>query len=148
MAEKWEIQRLLTDVLETVRAYYHETDTWPSLRRVQYMYANTEAASPIRLLLVSCVARMLVMADDGVPQHWENALQKNGQLAVDIIRCVQKWHVDPKNLPDARKEAVGSHVQHAQENGYKEEKDDDDDDKLDWGEGLLPPSRSDTSTRT
>lgn len=139
MAEKWEIKKLLREVLDTVREYYHETDTWPNLRRVQYIYANTEAESPMRKLLVSCVARMLITTDN-VPGHWENALQKNGQLAVDIIRAVQQWHLNPENLPDARNEAVDEHVQHAQENGYKEGKDDDDDNKLDWGEGLSVPS--------
>lgn len=141
MAEKWEIQRLLREVLDAVREYYHATDSWPNLRRVQYIYANTEAESPMRKLLVSCVARMLI-TNDNVPSHWENALQKNGQLAVDIIRSVQKWHLNPENLPDARSEAIDEHVEEAQENGYKQDKDDDDDNKLDWGEGLKPNSRA------
>ncbi|GIZ37071.1 hypothetical protein CKM354_000053400 [Cercospora kikuchii] len=140
MAEKWEIKRLLHEVMDAVRTFYNDTDSWPSLRRVQYIYSNTEDESPMRKLLVSCVARMLVTGE-GVPQHWENALQKNGQLAVDIIRCVQKWHVDPEKLPDARRQSVDEHVVAAQENGYKEEKDDDDDNKLDWGDGLSVPSR-------
>lgn len=143
MAEKWEIKKLLHEVLDAVRIYYASTDSWPSLRRVQYIYANTEDESPMRKLLVSCVARMLVTgSDEGViPQHWENALQKNGQLAVDIIRCVQRWHIDAQKVPDARKEDVDDHMEVAMENGYKENKDDDDDNKLDWGDGLSAPSR-------
>ncbi|KAI5357993.1 putative BTB/POZ domain-containing protein [Septoria linicola] len=141
MAEKWEIRRLLQEVMDAVRTFYNDTDSWPSLRRVQYIYSNTEDESPMRKLLVSCVARMLVTSE-GVPQHWEHALQKNGQLAVDIIRCVQRWHVDPEKLPDVRRESVQTYIEESQENGYKEDKDDDDDNKLDWGDGLSVPSRN------
>lgn len=122
MAEKWEIRRLIVEVLDAVRRYYHETDTWPSLRRVQYVYSNTEAESPMRQLLVSCVARMLVLGQ-GVPQHWENALRKNGQLAVDIIMCVQKWHFEPEQVPDAREKAVEGFAQEAENKGMKMEDD-------------------------
>lgn len=135
MAENWEIKKLIHEVLDAVRRFYHDTDTWPSLRRVQYIYANTENDSPMRQLLVSCVARMLVTGNE-VPQHWEHALQKNGQLAVDIIRAVQKWHFKAEEIPDAREEPVDQHVEAAQENGWKNDKDDDDENKLDWGEGL------------
>ena len=122
MAEKWEIRRLIVEVLDAVRRYYHETDTWPSLRRVQYVYSNTEAESPMRQLLVSCVARMLVLGQ-GVPQHWENALRKNGQLAVDIIMCVQKWHFEPEQVPDAREKAVERFAEEAENKGMKMEDD-------------------------
>ncbi|KAK3705774.1 hypothetical protein LTR37_013081 [Vermiconidia calcicola] len=110
MAEKWEIKKLTIDVLETARKWYHDSDTWPGLRRVQYIYANTEYESPMRQLLVSCVARMLVVGDT-MPQHWEKALRKNGQLAVDIIMCVQKWHIEPENVPDTRDTRRGSIAQ-------------------------------------
>ncbi|KAK3696292.1 hypothetical protein LTR37_018028 [Vermiconidia calcicola] len=107
MAEKWEIKKLTIEVLETVRKWYHDSDTWPGLRRVQYIYANTEYESPMRQLLVSCVARMLVVGDT-MPPHWEKALRKNGQLAVDIIMCVQKWHIEPEKVPDTRDTRRGS----------------------------------------
>ena len=115
MAEKWEIKKLIVDVLETVRKWYHDSDTWPGLRRVQYVYANTEAESPMRELLVSCVARMLVVGDS-MPPHWEKALRKNGQLAVDIIMCVQKWHIEPDKVPDTRHGSVASVVDEAELN--------------------------------
>lgn len=105
MGEKWEIRKLVLDVLEAVRKWYHDTDSWPAMRRVQYIYANTNTESPMRQLLVSCVAKMLVTGD-GMPHHWENALRKNGQLAVDVILCVQKWHMDTESIPDAREESV------------------------------------------
>jgi len=60
----------------------------------------------MRQLLVSCVARMLLLEGEGMPAHWEKALRKNGQLAVDIILTVQKWHFEPQNVPDAREESV------------------------------------------
>jgi hypothetical protein len=115
MAEKWEIKKLIIDVLETVRKWYHDSDTWPGLRRVQYVYANTEMDSPMRQLLVSCVARMLIVGDN-MPSHWENALRKNGQLAVDIIMCVQKWHIQPESVPDTRHSSMASIVDEAEIN--------------------------------
>lgn len=157
MAEKWEIKRLIVEVLDSVRQYYHETDTWPSLRRVQYIYSNTENESPMRQLLVSCVARMLALGQ-GVPQHWQNALTKNGQLAVDIILNVQKWHLDKEKVPDAREQSVVGFADDAQKKGMAmeddqktitngsskggkkadedDEEDIDIDDTIDWGEGL------------
>ncbi|KAK0269097.1 hypothetical protein LTR35_015006 [Friedmanniomyces endolithicus] len=114
MGEKWEIKRLIIEVLDAVRRWYHDTDTWPGLRRVQYIYGNTELESPMRQLLVQCVARMLVLGD-GMPEHWEKALRKNGQLAVDLILCVQKWHFDPGNVPDAREESVAPIVEEAEQ---------------------------------
>ncbi|KAF2770761.1 hypothetical protein EJ03DRAFT_247441, partial [Teratosphaeria nubilosa] len=103
MGEKWQIKRLVLDVLEEVRRWYHDTDSWPALRRVQYIYANTDAESPMRQLLVNCIARMLVVRE-GMPSQWDNALRKNGQLAVDIILAVQKWNLDTESIPDARDE--------------------------------------------
>ncbi|EMC96526.1 hypothetical protein BAUCODRAFT_479183 [Baudoinia panamericana UAMH 10762] len=126
MAEKWEIKKLILDVLDAVRRWYHDTNTWPGLRRVQYIYSNTELESPMRQLLVQCVARMLVVGDKGIPSHWENALRKNGQLAVDIIMTVQKWHVDPEGVPDARDEPVEPIVEEAEQK-VEERKDREDD---------------------
>ncbi|KAK4990276.1 hypothetical protein LTR50_002601 [Elasticomyces elasticus] len=105
MGEKWEIRRLIIDVLDAVRRFYHDTNTFPGLRRVQYVYANTEQDSPMRQLLVSSIARMLTLGE-GIPAHWDKALRKNAQLAVDIIMCVQKWHLDGEQVPDARDESV------------------------------------------
>jgi len=103
MGEKWTISGLVKDVLDTVRKFYRTTQTWPGLRRVQYMYANTEEDSPMRLLLVGSIARMLVLGDS-MPAHWDKALKKNGQLAVDLIRAVQSWKLDPESIPDTREE--------------------------------------------
>ena len=114
MAEKWAIKKLILDVLDAVRRWYHDTNTWPGLRRVQYIYSNTELESPMRQLLVQCVARMLVLGD-GMPAHWERALRNNGQLSVDIILCVQKWHIEEENVPDAREEPVAPIVEEAEQ---------------------------------
>lgn len=92
MGEKWEIEGLQDETLETVRDFYHRNETYPGLRRVQYIYANTQADSPMRHLLVASVARYLALGEQ-IPQHWDKALRKNGQLAVDIIKHVQEWHL-------------------------------------------------------
>ena len=105
MAEKWLIPHLMTDVLQTVREWYKYSDTYPGLRRVQYMYANTEDGSPMRSMLVHAIARHLVL-EDGIPKHWDKALRKNGQLAVDIIKAIQDWRLEEELIPDAREEPV------------------------------------------
>lgn len=105
MGEKWQIRNLVIEVLDAIRNFYHENETYPGLRRVQYIYANTEADSPMRQLLIECIARFLVLGE-GIPQHWDKALRKNGQLAVDIILAVQKWKIEEERVPDAREESV------------------------------------------
>jgi len=113
MGERWAVPGLERDALETVREWYRDTDTYPGLRRVQYIYANTAAESPMRALLVNSVARMLALGD-GIPKHWDKALRKNGQLAVDLILSVQSWRLEPELVPDPREdplEAVGVDVE-------------------------------------
>jgi len=105
MGEKWAIAELVRDVLDTVRKWYRISNTYPGLRRVQYIYANTDAESPMRQLLVNSVARMLLL-NDGIPAHWDKALRKNGQLAVDIIQAIQNWRIDDSSVPDARQEML------------------------------------------
>lgn len=117
MGEKWQIKLLLRETLDTVRDFYHKTGTYPGLRRVQYIYANTEQDSPMRHLLVDSVARLLTLANT-IPQHWDKALRKNGQLAVDIIKSIQKWHLKSEIVPDAREMDV-------EELGLKEDDDED-----------------------
>jgi hypothetical protein len=101
MAEKFQIPNLIADVLQVVREWYKYSDSYPGLRRVQYVYANTEEGSPMRHMLVHAVARMMVI-EKGIPAHWDKALRKNGQLAVDIIRAIQDWRLDEEVVPDAR----------------------------------------------
>lgn len=101
MAEKFQIPNLIADVLQVVREWYKYSDTYPGLRRVQYIYANTEDGSPMRHMLVHSVARLMVL-EKGIPTHWDKALRKNGQLAVDIIRAIQDWRLDDEVVPDSR----------------------------------------------
>jgi hypothetical protein len=103
MAEKFEIPGLIADVLQVVREWYKYSDTYPGLRRVQYIYANTEEGSPMRHMLVHAIARMMV-TEKGMPAHWDKALRKNGQLAVDIIKAIQDWRLEEEVIPDAREE--------------------------------------------
>jgi hypothetical protein len=103
MAEKFQIPNLIADVLQVVREWYKYSDSYPGLRRVQYIYANTEEGSPMRHMLVHAVARFMVI-EKGIPAHWDKALRKNGQLAVDIIKAIQDWRLDEETVPDARDE--------------------------------------------
>ena len=90
-------------MLQVVREWYKYSDTYPGLRRVQYIYANTEDGSPMRHMLVHSVARLMVL-EKGIPPHWDKALRKNGQLAVDIIKAIQDWRLSEEVVPDARNE--------------------------------------------
>jgi len=101
MGEKWAIAGLVKDVLEAVRKFYRVSGTFPGLRRVQYIYANTDTESPMRKLLVGSIARMLALSDS-IPAHWDKALRKNGQLAVDIIMAIQEWKIEKDSVPDPR----------------------------------------------
>lgn len=103
MAEKFQIPNLIADVLQVAREWYKYSDTYPGLRRVQYIYANTEEGSPMRHMLVHAIARFMVI-EKGIPAHWDKALRKNGQLAVDIIKAIQDWRLDEETVPDARDE--------------------------------------------
>lgn len=105
MGEKWAISGLVKEVLDTVRTYYRLTQTYPSLRRVQYIYGNTDADSPMRQLLTGCVARMLSLAEH-TPPHWDKALRKNGELAVDIMGAIQGWRLEGEVLPDPREDVL------------------------------------------
>ena len=59
----------------------------------------------MREMMVSSIARYLALGDV-IPQHWAKALKKNGELAVDIIRAIQEWHLEERSLPDARDGSV------------------------------------------
>ncbi|KAL8931756.1 MAG: hypothetical protein Q9211_006752, partial [Gyalolechia sp. 1 TL-2023] len=105
LAAKLEIAALETDIVDAVRAYYHTHSTYPGLRRVQYVYANTEEDNVMREMMVGSVARFLTLADR-IPEHWAKALKQNGPLSVDIIRSIQEWHLEERNVPDARDASV------------------------------------------
>lgn len=120
LAEKWEVGKLIRDILDSVRRWYRETGSWPSLRRVQFVYENTSRDSPMRFLMVGCIARMLTVEGKGegvggIPKHWEAALRRNGELAVDLILTVRSWALPADAVPDAREESVDPIVERAEE---------------------------------
>ncbi|KAL9617374.1 MAG: hypothetical protein Q9160_007824 [Pyrenula sp. 1 TL-2023] len=105
LSDKLEMEKLSGTVVDTVRQFYHEQNTYPGLRRVQYVYANTEDDNAMREMMVSSIARYLTLSDT-IPAHWDKALRKNGQLAVDIIRSIQQWQLEGKSVPDARNSSL------------------------------------------
>ncbi|KAI1614743.1 hypothetical protein EDD36DRAFT_462274 [Exophiala viscosa] len=111
LSDKFQMKTLSTAVVEHVRDFYHNTSTYPGLRRVQYIYAETDEDNEMREMMVSSVARQFTTGDK-IPIHWAEALQRNGQLAVDIIRAIQQWHIEERSIPDARdaSEARGRHA--------------------------------------
>jgi len=113
LSEKFQMKQLGLDIVELARDYYHSTSTYPGLRRVQYVYAETDEDNELREMMVSSVARQLTTSEK-IPIHWAQALQRNGQLAVDIIRAIQQWHIEERSIPDARD---GSRARGRQANG-------------------------------
>ncbi|KAL9611729.1 MAG: hypothetical protein Q9167_003652 [Letrouitia subvulpina] len=105
LSERLEISALSADIVDTVRQFYHSEGTYPGLRRVQYVYANTDEDNLLREMMVGSVARYLALSE-GIPEHWSRALKKNGQLSVDIIRSIQEWHLEDRQVPDARDASV------------------------------------------
>lgn len=105
LADKFQMEKLADDVVETVREFYHNTGTYPGLRRVQYIYSNTSDDNAMREMMVSSIARYLTLSDK-IPKHWANALRRNGQLALDIIRSIQEWHLESRSVPDVRDASV------------------------------------------
>jgi len=101
LSEKFEMEKLGLEVVDVVREFYHTTSTYPSLRRIQYIYTETDEDNEMREMLVSSIARQLTTADK-IPAHWASALKRNGQLAVDIIRSIQQWHIEERSIPDVR----------------------------------------------
>src|SRR5207248_4315403 len=63
LAEKFEMEKLASDVVDTVRDFYHQTSTYPGLRRVQYIYSNTSEDNIMREMMVSSIARYLTLSD-------------------------------------------------------------------------------------
>jgi len=128
LATKFRARELQAQTMASVKKFYADSDTYPGLRRVQYVYANTEEGSAMRAMLVSAVARGLVLRGDGIPQHWDKALRKNGSLAVDLVRAVQGWSLNPDIVPDARVEGEDGSVSVKDED--EEEEDEDDDEEM------------------
>ena len=106
LADKFQMEKLSADVVEAVRDFYYSTSTYPTLRRVQYIYAETDEDNEMREMMVSSIARQLTTSDK-IPNHWAKALQANGQLAVDIIRAIQQWHLEERSIPDLRDSHYG-----------------------------------------
>ncbi|EXJ93597.1 hypothetical protein A1O1_01989 [Capronia coronata CBS 617.96] len=116
LTQRLQIQKLGLDIVGLVRDWYHKTSTYPGLRRVQYIYAETDEDNEMREMMVSSVARQLTTSDK-IPSHWASALQRNGQLAVDIIRAIQQWHIEERSIPDARDLSTSRGRQHANGTG-------------------------------
>ncbi|KAI9815669.1 MAG: hypothetical protein M1827_002065 [Pycnora praestabilis] len=116
MADKWSIEKLATDVMDAVRTFYHTHETYPGLRRVQYVYGNTEPSSPMRQMMVDSVARYLAISPE-IPEYWDKALRHNAELAVDVIRAIHDWHLPSQEIPDARDGSSDARSMKTEENG-------------------------------
>lgn len=101
LSEKLRMERLSHDLVEAISHFYFQSRSYPSLRRVQHIYANTDQDNEMREMMVGAVAKLLTTSEK-IPAHWASALQRNGQLAVDIIRSIQQWKIEEKSIPDAR----------------------------------------------
>jgi len=117
LSEKLQMEKLSSEIVEAVSNYYYHSQSYPSLRRVQHIYANTDDDNEMREMMVGAIAKLLTTSDK-IPAHWASALQRNGQLAVDIIRAIQQWKLEEKTIPDARDRS--SSRGRSQLNGFSE----------------------------
>jgi len=101
LADKLRMERLGRELVEAISHYYFQSQSYPTLRRVQYVYSNTDDDNEMREMMVGAIAKQLTTSDK-IPAHWASALQRNGELAVDIIRSIQQWKLEEKSIPDAR----------------------------------------------
>lgn len=101
LSERLRVEKLSRELVEAVSDFYYISQSYPSLRRVQHIYANTDDDNEMREMMVGAVAKLLTTCDK-LPGHWASALQRNGQLAVDIIRSISQWKIEEKTIPDAR----------------------------------------------
>lgn len=101
LSDKLRMERLSRELVEAISHFYYQSQSYPSLRRVQHIYANTDEDNEMREMMVGAVAKLLTTSEK-IPAHWASALQRNGQLAVDIIRSIQQWKIEEKTIPDAR----------------------------------------------
>ena len=101
LAQRLRADKLCTELVEAVSHFYYLNHSYPSLRRVQHIYANTDDDNEMREMMVGSVAKLLTTSEK-IPSHWASALQRNGQLAVDIIRSIQQWKIEEQTIPDAR----------------------------------------------
>jgi hypothetical protein len=101
LSERLQIKKLSSEIVDEVREFYHASSTYPGLRRVQYIYSETDDDNEMREMMVSSIARQLTTGDK-IPAHWASALKRNGQLAVDIIRAIQQWNIEEQSIPDIR----------------------------------------------
>lgn len=122
LADKLRMERLGQELVEAVSHYYFQSQSYPSLRRVQYVYSNTDDDNEMREMMVGAVAKQLTTSDK-VPAHWASALQRNGELAVDIIRSIQQWRLEEKSIPDARdrSQSRGRHFSKVEREGSDSE---------------------------
>jgi len=101
LSERLRMDRLSHELVEAISHYYFQSHSYPSLRRVQHVYSNTDEDNEMREMMVGAVAKLLTTSEK-IPAHWASALQRNGQLAVDIIRSIQQWKLEERTIPDAR----------------------------------------------
>lgn len=101
LSERLRIEKLSSELVEAVSDFYHQSSSYPSLRRVQHIYEYTNEDNEMREMMVGAIARLLTTSEK-IPAHWASALHRNGQLAVDIIRAIQQWKIEERTIPDTR----------------------------------------------
>ena len=55
LSERLEMEKLSSEIVDAVSEWYYSSHSYPGLRRVQYIYANTEKGSAMRDMMVGAV---------------------------------------------------------------------------------------------
>jgi hypothetical protein len=110
---KFLVRDLTLDIVEAVKRFYGETGTYPSLRRVQYIRANTSALDVLRCVLVDMTARNLIVGkEQEMPAHWKKAMSRDGDLGWELLNAARTWSLEDLNVPDCRETTAGRGERH------------------------------------
>jgi len=99
LAETFRIEKLKNSVMDLVRHYYRTSDMTSPPYRLEYIYGHTSGPNNMRTFLIRTAAYRM-MYEGGVSDAMKQIIRKGGDLPVDLMETVMKFHMD--GLIDAR----------------------------------------------
>ncbi|MCJ1436437.1 hypothetical protein MMC27_005816 [Xylographa pallens] len=76
-------------VLDNIRKYHLNEDTWPKLERVVHVYENTTLTSPLRTWVISCVHYRIMTLKEETDTYFGTSTM-NTNFVRDFVRLTQE----------------------------------------------------------